>query len=58
MAFNSCRRLNSNTSPLTADVLRITLIVVAIQAATYLWMAALDIKDMGFMIALREGDKS
>ena len=50
-------KLNSNTAPLTAAVPSINSIAMAIQAAAHPWMAALDVKDMFFMIPLREEDK-
>ena len=50
-------RLNSNILPLTAAVPNISPVVAAIQVAAYLWMAALDVKDMFPMIPLRDEDK-
>ncbi|KAK4816905.1 hypothetical protein QYF61_024915 [Mycteria americana] len=52
------RKFNSNTPPLMAAAPNITSVVTAIQAAAHLWMAALDVKGMLFMIPLREEDKS
>ncbi|XP_063996998.1 uncharacterized protein LOC135173782 [Pogoniulus pusillus] len=51
------RKLNSNTLPLTAAVPSLSSTVTAIQAASHTWMATLDMKDMFFMVPLREEDK-
>lgn len=50
------RKLNNNTLPLTATVPSITSVVTAIQAAAHSWVATLDVKDMVFMVLLREED--
>ncbi|KAK4815369.1 hypothetical protein QYF61_001357 [Mycteria americana] len=52
------RKLNSNTPPLMAAVPNITSLVTARQAAAHPRLAALDAKDMFFMIPPREEDKS
>ncbi|KAK4819549.1 hypothetical protein QYF61_007060 [Mycteria americana] len=51
------RRLNANTAPLTAAVPNIANLTATLQAAAHPWMAALDIKDMFFMVPLKEEDK-
>lgn len=52
------RKLNANTAPLTAAVPSIAEIVTMIKGAAHPWMAALDVKDMFFMIPLLEQDKA
>ncbi|KAK4810621.1 hypothetical protein QYF61_007358 [Mycteria americana] len=51
------RRLNANTAPLTAAVPNIANLTATLQAAAHPWMAALDVKDMFFMVPLKEEDK-
>uniref|UniRef100_A0A8C3K9U4 ribonuclease H n=1 Tax=Calidris pygmaea TaxID=425635 RepID=A0A8C3K9U4_9CHAR len=51
------RRLNANTARLTAAVPNIATLTATLQAAAHPWMAALDVKDMFFMVPLREEDK-
>ena len=50
-------KLNTTALALTAAVPSIASIVTAMQAAAHAWMATLDIKDMFFMVPLREEDK-
>ncbi|KAK4807063.1 hypothetical protein QYF61_018404 [Mycteria americana] len=51
------RRLNANTAPLTAAVPNIANLTATLQIAAHPWMAALDVKDMFFMVPLKEEDK-
>ncbi|KAK4828000.1 hypothetical protein QYF61_022777, partial [Mycteria americana] len=51
------RRLNANTAPLTAAVPNIANLTATLQAAAHPWMAVLDVKDMVFMVPLKEEDK-
>ncbi|KAK4811127.1 hypothetical protein QYF61_019758 [Mycteria americana] len=51
------RRLNANTAPLTAAVPNIANLTATLQIAAPPWMTALDVKDMFFMVPLKEEDK-
>ena len=51
------RRLNASTAPLTAAVPNIAALTATLQAAAHPWMAVLDVKDMFFMVPLREKDR-
>ncbi|KAK4810584.1 hypothetical protein QYF61_007321 [Mycteria americana] len=51
------RRLNANAAPLTAAVPSIANLTATLQAAAHPWVAALDAKDMFFMVPLKEEDK-
>lgn len=51
------RKLNRSTPLWTAAVLSITSVVTAIHVAAHPWVATLDVKDMIFMVPLREEDK-
>lgn len=49
--------LNANTAPPTAAVLNAANPAATLQVATHPWMAALERKDMIFMVPLQEDDK-
>lgn len=52
------RHLNANTASLTAALPNIAEIVTQIQSHNHQWMAAIDVKDMFFMVPLQEEEKS
>lgn len=48
---------NANTGPLTAAVPNIANLTSSLQASAHKWMTVLDVKDMFFMVSIREEDK-